>query len=130
MSLSKLLEMVKDTEAWSAAVHQVAKSWTRLTDQHTALGQTAVRCVSGFPAQDPWSQRSSALTLLTSPNVSHTDTHTHRHRHTHTDTHTQTHTQTQTQTHRHTHTDTHTDTHTQTHTDTHTQMNNQATVFA
>ena len=31
MSLSKLLEMVKDTEAWSAAVHQVAKSHTGLS---------------------------------------------------------------------------------------------------
>ena len=28
MSLSKLREMVKDREAWRAAVHEVAKSWT------------------------------------------------------------------------------------------------------
>ena len=28
MSLSKLLEMVKDRETWHAAVHEVAKSWT------------------------------------------------------------------------------------------------------
>ena len=28
MSLSKLQEMVKDREAWCAAVHEVTKSWT------------------------------------------------------------------------------------------------------
>ena len=32
MNLSKLQEMVKDREAWHAAVHRVAKSRTRLND--------------------------------------------------------------------------------------------------
>ena len=32
MSLSELQEMVMDREAWRAAIHGVAKSWTRLSN--------------------------------------------------------------------------------------------------
>ena len=32
VSLSELREMVMDREAWSAAIHGITKSWTRLSD--------------------------------------------------------------------------------------------------
>ena len=32
VSLGELRELVKGREAWSAAIHGVAKSWTRLSD--------------------------------------------------------------------------------------------------
>ena len=32
MNLSKLRELVRDREAWRAAVHGVRRSWTRLSD--------------------------------------------------------------------------------------------------
>ena len=32
MNLRKLWEIVKDTEAWHAAVHGITKSWTQFSD--------------------------------------------------------------------------------------------------
>ena len=32
MNLSELRELVMDRQAWRAAIHGVAKSWTRLSD--------------------------------------------------------------------------------------------------
>ena len=44
MSLNKLREIVKDREAWHAAFHEVAKSWTRqrLDNKNFVIEQTVL----------------------------------------------------------------------------------------
>ena len=37
MSLSKLRELVMDREGWPAAVHEVSKSWTQVSDFNHSL---------------------------------------------------------------------------------------------
>ena len=43
MNLSKLQEIVKDREAWRAAVHGVAKSQTRLSNLKTTTTTTHIK---------------------------------------------------------------------------------------
>ena len=49
MNLSKLQEIVKDREAWCAAVHGAAKSQTRFSDlnnrRHTHISKTRLNSV-------------------------------------------------------------------------------------
>ena len=50
VSLSELRELVMDREAWSAAIHGVAKSWTRLNH---FLSQSLQIHLPHFPAPNP-----------------------------------------------------------------------------
>jgi len=43
MSLSKLQKIVKDREAWCAAVHRAARSRTRLSNRTTTTGGKVVK---------------------------------------------------------------------------------------
>ena len=47
MSLSKLREIVKDREAWRAAVQAIANSQTQLSDQTAAIADSAKMAEQG-----------------------------------------------------------------------------------
>ena len=51
MSLGKLLEMVRDSEAWCAAARAVTKSQTRLGDGTTATVNNRIESQSPEPSQ-------------------------------------------------------------------------------
>ena len=60
MSLSKLQETAKDSEAWCAAVHGVAKSQTRLSNRTTRTF-LVVQTVKNLPAVQETQVRSLGL---------------------------------------------------------------------
>ena len=48
MSLSKLRELVMDREAWRDAIHEVAKSRTRLSDWTDRHGKNKIRYIISY----------------------------------------------------------------------------------
>ena len=63
MSLGKLRELVMDREAWRAAVHGVAKSWTMKKAQRQRIDAFELWCW-GRLLRVPWTARRSNQSML------------------------------------------------------------------
>ena len=63
MSLSKLWEIVKDREAWCAAVHGVTKSWTVKKAEHRRIDAFELWCWRRL-LRVPWTARRANQSTL------------------------------------------------------------------
>ena len=93
MSLSKLRELVMDREAWRAAIHGVAKSWTWLSDwtelNWIVLAPHLLKSLCSFPVvyfiihflqhDTTWFRGCSMTTFLPAFQYTHTHILTHMH---------------------------------------------------
>ena len=63
MGLSELQEMVMDREAWRAAVHGVAESWTVKKAEHRRIDAFELWCWRRL-LRVPWTARTSNQSIL------------------------------------------------------------------
>ena len=56
MDMSKLQELVMDREAWRAAAHGVAKSWTQLSDWTEVNRHSKFKAITRM-SKSPWGAR-------------------------------------------------------------------------
>ena len=68
MSLSKLQEIVKDREAWSAVVHGVTKSQTRLSDWTTTKSRLAHPKSTFYKCRN-WAQKQQIISQMSITDV-------------------------------------------------------------